>query len=61
MRRMVLLITVACCGLSLVFSNRPQMVMAQTQRSDTIYFLGATRGNDYAVRPPAQLAPDRRS
>ncbi len=47
MRRMVLLITVACCGLSLVFSNRPQMVMAQTQRSDTIYFLGATRGNNY--------------
>jgi hypothetical protein len=47
MRRMVLLITVACCGLSLVFSNHPQMVMAQTQRSDTIYFLGATRGNNY--------------
>ncbi len=47
MRRMVLLITVACCGLWLVFSDRPQMVLAQTQRSDTIYFLGATRGNGY--------------
>ena len=32
MRRMVLLITVACCGLPLVFSNHPQMVMAQTQK-----------------------------
>jgi hypothetical protein len=41
MRRLLFLIIAACGGLSLSFSNRPQMVMAQTQRSDTIYFFGA--------------------
>jgi hypothetical protein len=56
MRRLVLLITVACCGLSLVFSNRPQMVMAQTQRSDTIYFLAATRGKNYNNDPTGVLS-----
>jgi len=49
MRRLVLLITAACCGLSLSVSNRPEIVLAQTppSRTDTIYFMGATRGNNY--------------
>src|SRR2546425_2458151 len=49
MRRLVLLITAACCGLSLSVSNRPEIVLAQTppSRTDTIYFMGAARGKDY--------------
>jgi len=56
MRRLLFLIIAACGGLSLSFSNRPQMVMAQTQRSDTIYFLAATRGKNYNNDPTGVLS-----
>src|SRR5438128_2608756 len=49
MRRLVLLITAACCRLSLSVSNCPEIVLAQTppSRTDTIYFMGATQGKNY--------------
>jgi len=47
MKRLLALMTAMCCGLSLPLFDRPKIVQAQTPRTDTIYFMGATRGKNY--------------
>ena len=47
MKRFLVLMTAVCSGLSLPLFDRPEIVQAQTPRTDTIYFMGATRGKDY--------------
>ncbi len=47
MKRFLLLMAVVSCGPSLLLFSPPEIVHAQTRRTDTIYFMGATRGNDY--------------
>src|SRR2546427_3101683 len=47
MTRLLPLIAVLSFGLTFLLFPNPEVGHAQTARTDTIYFMAATRGNDY--------------